>query len=255
MKWPIRKDSVGMNDTAIKSLARMFQAHKPAVVLTGAGISTESGIPDFRSPGTGLYNSIDPMEYLSVGALRERPQVFWKYFTDVFESATLAEPNGGHVALAKLEEAGYVASVITQNIDGLHQKAGSRTVYEVHGHLRTAHCDGCRKTIPLSDAFAQVREDRLPDCAFCGDSIRPDVVLFGDMMPWAFEESVETARSHDMMLVVGSSLTVAPANTLALEPPVLAIVNRESTPFDERADLTICGPAGETLSALAAELP
>ena len=242
------------NTEAIKSLAGLFREHRGAMVLTGAGISTESGIPDFRSPGTGLYNSIDPMEYLSVDALRARPEVFWKYFTEVFEPSAFAEPNAGHIALAKMEAAGYVSAVATQNIDGLHQKAGSHSVFEVHGHLRTARCSGCRETLPLSAAFEQVRSGCLPVCERCGDSLRPDVVLFGDMMPEAFARASEAAARCGLLLVVGSSLTVSPANTLAFRSGTLAIINRDPTPFDDRAALVIHSPAGETLAALAAEL-
>jgi len=237
------KDQVG-------ALVGLFREERNAIVLTGAGISTESGVPDFRSPGTGLYETIDPMEYLSVRALYVRPTAFWQRFTEVFEPATLAEPNAGHAAVARLEEAGFISTVVTQNIDGLHQKAGSRNVLEVHGHLRTARCFGCANSFPLGAAFEQARAGTLPTCSECGEMLRPDVVLFGDMMPEAFDRAVEAARSAELMLVVGSSLSVSPANTLAFDPTRLAIINRDPTPFDERADLVINAPAGETLTAL-----
>lgn len=239
---------------AIAQLADLFRAYGPAMVLTGAGISTESGIPDFRSPGTGLYNSIDPMEYLSVQAMQSRPAVFWKYFTETFQPVAKVEPNGGHIALARLEADGYISAIATQNIDGLHQKAGSRSVFEVHGHLRTCHCYSCKNTFPSDTAFGQVHAGSLPTCPDCRGALRPDVVLFGDMMPEAFTQALDAARDCGLILVVGSSLTVSPANSLALESRRLAIINRKPTPFDEHAKVVISGASGVTLGALAEEL-
>lgn len=235
---------------ATERLGELMRAHKGATVLSGAGISTESGIPDFRSPG-GLYESIDPMDTLSVHALERHPRRFWDYFAGLFDMAGEVGPNAGHVALARLEAAGYVATVVTQNIDGLHQEAGSRNVLEVHGHLRTAHCTACQRSCPLAEALRQVRSGSLPACARCGEPLRPDVVLFGDMLPVAFAEAVGAARRSELLLVVGSSLTVAPANTLVKLTSHLAIVNREPTPADGWADVVIHGGAGDTLSALA----
>lgn len=244
-----------MADTDVRSLAELLAANKGhAVALTGAGISTESGIPDFRSPGTGLWNRIDPMEYLSVDALYARPETFWKYFAEVFGPTLAAQPNAGHLALAKLEAAGFITGVITQNIDGLHQKAGSCTVYEVHGHLRTVHCQSCGRTYPMSEALALLKKEPIPHCPECGGRVRPDVVLFGDMMPVAFSQAVAAVERSSLVLVVGSSLTVSPANSLAFQTPHLAIVNREPTPADCRADVVLSGGAGDTLSAVLREL-
>lgn len=239
----------------IQALANLLNQYRGrTVVLTGAGISTESGIPDFRSPGTGLWNHIDPMEYLSVDALYARPQTFWKYFAQVFGPTLDAQPNAGHIALAKLEKAGYIHTIITQNIDGLHQKGGAENVLEVHGHLRTAHCRSCGCTYPMEQALSQLSKEPIPRCEKCGSSLRPDVVLFGDMMPVAFSQAVQAVETSQFMLVVGSSLTVSPANTLAFHVPRLAIINRDPTPAEGRADVVIHGSAGDTLTAVIREL-
>jgi len=234
----------------IERLAELLQAHKGATVLTGAGISTESGIPDFRSPG-GLYESIDPMDYLSVNALTRHPERFWTYFAKIFGPVGEVEPNAGHVALARLEAAGFVATVVTQNIDGLHHKAGSQHVLEVHGHLRTVHCEGCDRTFPMSEALDQVAAGGLPYCPQCEGALRPDVVLFGDPMPMAFARAIEAAHRSSLTIVVGSSLTVSPANSIAQLTEHLAIVNRDPTPADRHADVLVRGGAGDSLSALA----
>lgn len=240
--------------TEVRALAELLRENRGAVVLTGAGISTESGIPDFRSPGTGLWSRIDPMEYLSVDALYGRPETFWKYFAEVFGPTLAAQPNAGHLALARLEAAGYVGTIVTQNIDGLHQKAGSCNVLEVHGHLRTVHCQGCHRAYPMEEALARLKKEPAPHCPGCGGRLRPAVVLFGDMMPPAFAQAVSAVERSGLVLVVGSSLTVSPANSLAFRTPHLAIINREPTPADARADVVIRAGAGEALTELVQQL-
>lgn len=140
----------------ISHLARLLREHQPALALTGAGLSTESGLPDFRSPNTGLYAKYDPVEHLSARALAARPQVFWEFFAKHCGLVETARPNRGHPALAQLEAAGYLGAMITQNTDGLHQKTGARRVLGVHGHLRTARCPGCPQHYPLTVALEQV---------------------------------------------------------------------------------------------------
>ncbi len=242
-----------MSETAIDRLAELLTDARDAVALTGAGISTESGIPDFRSPQTGLYATIDPMEYLSVDALNTRPEQFWKYFVEIFVLPE-AEPNAGHMALAWLEENGYLSAIITQNIDGLHHKAGSQLVFEIHGHLRTVHCTVCERTWPMEEAVSQVQAGKLPSCGECGAALRPDVVLFGDQMPAAFQEAFNATQSADLVMVVGSSLSVSPANMLAFQGNRLAIVNRDPTAADNEAALAIHASAGQTLTALVEKL-
>ena len=239
----------------VTRLADLLRENKGSTVLTGAGISTESGIPDFRSPETGLYSKMDPMEYLSAPVLESDPAKFWKCFAELYGKSPDYRPNAGHVSIARLEESGHVGPVVTQNIDGLHQKSGSVNVLEVHGHLRTVHCTGCGRSFELTSAVDQVAGGApVPECSDCGSLLRPDVVLVGDGMPADFVAACEAARSGSLVLVVGSSLTVSPVNCLAFEARRLAIVNREPTPADGRADVVIHGEAGETLSALVGEL-
>lgn len=237
----------------IAALVDLVERHLPIAVLTGAGISTESGIPDFRSPGTGLWNYVDPMKYSTVTALRTRPAEFWKYFSTLRGAVEEFEPNHGHVALARMERSGHVQVVVTQNIDGLHSRAGSTRVLEVHGNLRTARCQDCGDRVALAEAFAQLASRDIPLCG-CGGRLRPDVVLFEDPMPPVFEEAWRKAAACGLLLVVGSSLTVWPAASLAEFAPRLAIINREPTPADGRAEVVIRGSAGDALVALAERL-
>ena len=194
------------------------------------------------------------MDYLSTRALSSHPERFWKYFAAVFGPVGEAPPNHGHRVLARLEHQGYLAGVATQNIDGLHQKAGSRTVYELHGHLRTIRCETCEARFPMQTALEQVAREKLPLCPQCEARLRPDVVLFGDMMPPEFPQALEAARVARALLVVGSSLSVSPANSLAFQVDRLAIINLQPTPADDRAVAVINAPAGETLLALEAEI-
>ncbi len=241
-----------MPDNAVQDLIALFEQVDSAVAFTGAGISTESGIPDFRSPG-GIYDQIDPMDYLSITALYDHPERFWRFFIDVFAPVVDFRPNAGHIALAQLEAAGRLAGVITQNIDGLHTRAGSANVIEVHGHLRTVHCTSCEAVVPLADAAAQVQAADLPTCSECRAALRPDVVLFGDQLP-EIDRALELAQSVELVLVVGSSLSVTPASYIALQSARRAIINREPTMADSVSDVVINAPAGETLTALAEAL-
>jgi NAD-dependent deacetylase len=245
-------------DQSVRALAALVQGRQPCVVLTGAGISTESGIPDFRSP-TGIWAQYDPMDYATIAAFRRDPVKVWEFYALRFEVLTRAEPNAGHVALAELERRGLVSAVVTQNIDGLHARAGSREVVEVHGSIRTSSCLECGERVPLADVVALLRDAPAPECPSCGAILKPDVVMFGELLPvGAMERAVELARGAGILLVVGSSLEVFPVAGLPDETVssggALAIVNRGSTPFDTLAAIRIDGGAGETLAALAAEL-
>jgi NAD-dependent protein deacetylase/lipoamidase len=219
-------------------------------VLTGAGISTESGIPDFRSP-TGIWAQYDPMEYATIGAFRRDPSKVWEFYALRFEALRTAEPNAGHLALAELERRGLVSAVVTQNIDGLHLRAGSQEVIEVHGSMRTASCLDCGEQVPLDPAA--------PQCPSCDSILKPGVVMFGELLPeGAMERATELARGAGLMLVVGSSLEVYPVAGLPEETVTsggaLAIVNRGPTPYDSLATVRIDGGAGATLSAVTREL-
>jgi len=239
----------------IAQLADWLRKAKRAMALTGAGISTESGIPDFRSPGTGLWEKVDPMAVLSVQALRRDPRRFYREGFSLFISTLeSAQPNPAHQVLAWLEEKGFLAGVITQNVDGLHQKAGSRLVFEVHGHMRSGHCLQCRHHYDMQTIVDFLQKGEVPPLCTCGGVIRPDVTLFGDPMPPDFWRATQEAEKCDLLLVMGSSLVVAPANTIPELVERVAIINLGGTGYDYRADLIINEKASKALLDLKAEL-
>ncbi|MDI6710662.1 MAG: NAD-dependent deacylase [Bacillota bacterium] len=237
----------------LKTLARLLREHQPAFALTGAGVSTESGIPDFRSRGEGLWERYDPAEVCSVEALHRDPARFWRFNLRWWRGCREAQPNAAHRALAALERAGLLRGVITQNIDGLHRAAGS-TVWEVHGHLRTCRCMRCDRRHDFACLLEQIDDGAdVPRCP-CGGMLRPDVVLFGDAMGKDYWRATQVLTGCQMLLVVGSSLQVYPVAGLPRLARRLAIVNREPTPYDEEAAVVIHRAAGETLRSLLAEL-
>ena len=232
-------------------LAELIRTRQPCVALTGAGVSTESGIPDFRSP-TGIWAEVDPMEYASLRAFREDPEKVWSFYALRIDLLTGAEPNAAHHALAELERRGFVQAIVTQNIDLLHTRAGSREVVEVHGSIRTASCLACGHRQALDESLLPV-----PRCPECGAVLKPDVVFFGEVLPTeAIDRAYALARGAELMLVVGSALEVFPVAELPVETlrsgGSLAIVNRGPTALDDRAELKIDAPAGATLSAVVA---
>jgi NAD-dependent deacetylase len=236
-------------------LAELVREHRPCVVLTGAGVSTESGIPDFRTAG-GIWEQYDPGEVATIDALRRDPVRVWEFYAHRLGAVRAAEPNDGHRALAELEEQGWVLAVVTQNVDGLHQRAGSREVVEVHGSLRQAECIHCGVRVSMEKAVASLP---LPPCPECGEILKPGVVMFGELLPAAaIERAQELVAEAGLLLVVGSSLEVHPVAALpgaALAAGgTLAIVNRGSTPWDSRAELVLDAASGETLSGLTAAL-
>lgn len=243
---------------SIDELVSLLRERRPCVVLTGAGVSTESGIPDFRSP-SGLWARFDPLEYGSIDAFRADPEKVWRFYAPRFATLTEAEPNTAHLALARLEQAGFVEAVVTQNIDLLHERAGSREVVEVHGSIRTSTCPGCGARYPLARVLELLGDHGAPRCPACGGVLKPDVVFFGELLPEeAIDRAFELARRAALLLVVGSALEVYPVAGLPLETldagGDLAIVNLGPTPFDSRATIRIGGSAGEVLSAVAEEL-
>ena len=238
---------------AARRLADLIREAQPCVVLTGAGVSTESGIPDFRSP-TGMWTQFDPLEYGSIQAFNADPEKVWRFYAPRFSMLTGAEPNAAHRALAELERRGLVTAVVTQNIDLLHERAGSRDVVEVHGSIRTSSCPGCGRSYPLAEVLPLV-DAGVPRCSDCGAVLKPDVVFFGELLPLAaIDRASRLARLAGLLLVVGSSLEVYPVAGLPQETLEaggrLAIVNRGPTPYDRRADVRIDGSAAETLSAV-----
>jgi NAD-dependent deacetylase len=249
---------VNDNDFLINKAIDLLQQAQHAVALTGAGISTPSGIPDFRSPGSGAWENVDPMEVASIYAFRRQPQAFYQWLRPMADLLMQALPNPAHMALAQLEAYGPLKSVITQNIDTLHTKAGSQTIYEVHGHLRQATCLKCHHQYdaqPYLHAFAT--QGKLPLCPDCEGVLKPDVVLFGEMLPFReINAAQREAAVCDLMLVVGSSLEVTPVADLPMltqqSGARLIIVNFTETYADAWADVVIHADVAEVLPQLAA---
>lgn len=241
--------------TQVTDLAWALQAARHAVVLTGAGISTESGIPDFRS-STGLWQKVNPMQVASLTAFRRHPVEFFQFYSERFARLDHARPNPAHLALAQLEVAGLIKAVVTQNIDGLHQAAGCRTVIEVHGSIREGACVGCGRVYPGSVFKRTVATAAdLPRCESCDALIKPGVVLFEEMLPEAaISRAFAEARRSDLLLVIGSSLEVGPINLMpemALENGArLALINLDETHMDRHGHWVIHAKAGQTMTAL-----
>jgi NAD-dependent deacetylase len=225
--------------------------------LTGAGISTPSGIPDFRSEHSGLWKNVDPLEVASIWSFHESPDRFYQWLRPVLAKTMTARPNGAHHALARLEAAGRLAGVVTQNIDSLHQAAGSKCVCQLHGHLRTATCLGCGAQVDGSALIRAVLAGQpAPRCSGCGELLKLDVVLFGEPLPYAMlSRAQEEALTCDLMLIVGTSLEVMPAADLPLlarrRGARLVLINLSPTPLDAEMDVIIRADVVGALEALA----
>jgi NAD-dependent deacetylase len=230
------------------------------VALTGAGISVPSGIPDFRSPGTGLWANVDPMEVAHIDVFRRDPERFWHFYGRRFQTLDSKQPNRAHEALVELERAGLLEAVITQNIDQLHARAGTRSLVEVHGTIAHSSCLRCGARYLLDDVRARQSSsaDGVPRCD-CGSPLKPDVVLFGEYLPAdALARAEELAAGADLMLCIGSSLEVypvaqLPAVTLA-RGGQLAIITQGETAFDSRAAVRLSGDVVDELEAVLAAL-
>lgn len=234
-----------------RRLADFITAAAPQgiIVLTGAGISTASGIPDFRSPGSGLWETIDPMKAMSLASFERDPAAFYQLaLTSWLPPLLQARPNPAHLALARLEAAGLIRGIITQNIDGLHQAAGSRLVCEIHGNASQVECRRCgyRGRAPALGDGAELP----PPCPHCRAPLKPAIVLFGEQMPPAFDKAWALARECAAMIVIGSSLQVAPAAYLPELARRLVINNLQPTPFDGVAELVLHLPAHELWPAV-----
>ncbi|MFZ5919667.1 MAG: SIR2 family NAD-dependent protein deacylase [Chloroflexota bacterium] len=238
---------------SIDLAAELFRNARRAVALTGAGISTPSGIPDFRSEGTGLWSRDEPMEVASLSTFRTHPERFFKWFRGLAGQIYQAEPNPAHVALANWESNGLLQAVITQNIDHLHQKAGSKNVVEMHGTLSTLSCTQCFHQYGYQDFLqAFVVDGIMPICPACGAVLKPDVILFGEQLPQkAWYEAQRLSRTCDLMLVAGSSLEVLPVAGLPMQAvdrgAHLVIINQAPTYIDVRADVVIPGDVAEII--------
>jgi NAD-dependent deacetylase len=240
-------------------LAELIRERQPCVVLTGAGVSTESGIPDFRSP-TGIWAEFDPREYATLGAFRRDPEKVWRFYAPRFAMLGDARPNRAHRALAELERLGLVRAVVTQNIDLLHGRAGSRDVVEVHGSIRVSHCPGCGAEYPLAEVERLLAAGAgAPRCERCGAVLKPGIVFFDELLPAeAIDRAFELAREAALLLVVGSSLEVYPVAGLPQETldagGAVAVVNRAPTRVDDRAALVVRESAGDALAGALARL-
>jgi len=229
------------------------------VALTGAGISVPSGIPDFRTPGSGIWENVNPMEVAHIDAWRRDPARFWSFYGERFQTLGDKQPNGAHTALVELERRGLLDAVVTQNIDLLHRKAGSRVVVEVHGSIATSSCLACAARFELDEVIARFRTGAGVPACDCGAQLKPDVVLFGEYLPAAaIERATELAQAAHLLLCVCSSLEVhpvagLPAITLRCGGAV-AIVTQGSTPFDDRAAVKLGGDVEDELRALVAAL-
>lgn len=239
-------------DQQIRQGAEFINSATNVVAMTGAGISTPSGIPDFRSPHSGLWDRVNPLTVASIHAFRQSPEKFYEWIYPLTKQFLEAEPNPAHYALAGLEAQGKLKAVITQNIDNLHRRAGSQTVYELHGHVRDVTCIRCYRVQDSAHIFDKFVSDRqVPHCS-CGGVLKPNTILFGEQLPvQEFVAAQLTLKQADLLFVVGSSLEVSPASELpelALENKAkLIIINQQPTYLDSRANLVIRGDVAEVL--------
>lgn len=241
----------------IAKLNQMIKENDNIVFFGGAGVSTESGIPDFRSKD-GLYNQHDvkfdqyqPEYLLSIDCLVREPKVFFEYYRQKLDTSDIM-PNTGHYQLAKLEQSGKNLSIITQNIDGLHQKAGSKRVYEIHGSTLRNYCMKCHSPLPVDAIYGS--KEAIPTCPICGKGmVRPDVTLYGEMLPeQAWSASVKAIKEADVLIVAGTSLTVYPAAGLVeyYRGDKMVLINRDETGYDKYADLLFRENCGKVLGDL-----
>lgn len=247
-------------DSLILQAAQLIQKAKHTVAFTGAGISTPSGIPDFRSRGSGLWEHYDPMEVASLSAFRYDPDKFYKWIQPLALTMIEAEPNPAHIALARLEEAGLLAGIVTQNIDNLHRRAGSEIVFEVHGHMREMTCVSCYSCHP-TDSFIEkfIKTGETPHCPDCGGVLKPNTVLFEEQLPYdVFCGAADLLSQSDLILIAGSSLEVVPVASLPVDPlnagARLIIINHYPTYLDERADVIFRQDVAVVLPRLVSEV-
>ena len=246
-------------ETRARQLAWLIEQSECTVALTGAGISVPSGIPDFRSPGTGLWEKVNPMEVAHIDAFRRDPVRFWSFYRPRLHSLDGIEPNPAHRVLAQLEQRELLEAVITQNIDMLHVKAGSERVIEVHGSIRTGSCQRCGARYSLAEIDELFDGEGVAVCSSCEGNVKPDVVLFGELLPAdAMADAESLAARADLMLCIGSSLEVYPVAGL---PSVtlgrggrIAVITQGPTPFDPDAAVRMDGDVVGDLEAVLAAL-
>jgi NAD-dependent deacetylase len=253
-------ESVGIDarDGTARRLAELIRESRCTVALTGAGISVPSGIPDFRSPGKGLWEKTDPMEVAHIDAFRRDPERFWSFYRPRFEMLGDKQPNAAHRALAQLEAEGLLDAVVTQNVDRLHRRAGTKRLIEVHGSIATSSCTECDASYPLEDVDT-LFTNGVAHCSACEGLVKPDVVLFGELLPEeAMHEAQALAERCDLMLCVGSSLEVYPVAglpSIALASGAkLALVTKGPTPYDSEADVKLDDDVVADMNAVLAAL-
>ncbi len=242
-------------------LAALLDSAERAVVLTGAGISVPSGIPDFRTPGRGLWEKVDPMKVAHIDAFRRSPDEFWAFYGQRFAMLAEIRPNPAHEAVAELERRGIVRGVITQNIDRLHRAAGSENVIEVHGSIEWCVCEMCGGKVGYDDIRAMLADGTpTPECATCIAPLKPNVVLFGEMLPEdAMADATALAAEADLMLCIGSSLEVYPVAGLPAltldKGGRIALVTQGPTPYDRECEVKLAGDVVAELEAVLGALP
>jgi NAD-dependent deacetylase len=245
----------------LAGLAELVQGASSVVALTGAGVSVPSGIPDFRTPRSGLWERVDPMEVAHIDAFRSDPVRFWGFYGERFATLGEKQPNGAHRALVALEERGLLDGVITQNIDMLHRKAGTRELIEVHGSIAVCACPRCGGQIALEEVQARLDADAdgVPRCESCDGALKPDVVLFGELLCAArLTRARELCEGAEVLLCIGSSLEVHPVATLPLltrqAGGAVAILTQGPTPLDDVAEVRLRGDVVAELDGLLAAL-
>ncbi|MFC2093925.1 NAD-dependent protein deacylase [Bacteroidota bacterium] len=239
----------------IDKLKEIVSTARRIVAFTGAGISAESGIPTYRGDD-GVWHKYDPAKYANIHNFLKDPQYYWNFFKEVrFPVIKKAKPNKAHIALARLEENGKLEAVITQNIDGLHQLAGSKSILELHGNTRRISCLNCKKQHTMDEVYSRLETQLPPLCSECSGILKPEVVFFGESLPViVLEEAVNVTNECDLFLAIGSSLVVQPAASLPLmakeKGAKLVIINKDATPLDTFADIVFHTTASEVLDKI-----
>lgn len=244
-----------MDSVDLRTAASWITTSNNVVAFTGAGISVESGIPDFRSPG-GLWSKFDPATYCDFTIFQSKPQLFWEMSCEMLATVAAAQPNPAHISLAEMEKQKLISCIITQNIDNLHKVAGSTSVYELHGNAATSTCMACREQMPTPEAIWQLQgqSSKVPKCKFCDGVMKMDVILFGEPLTNSIlEGAMAAAMVADVVLVVGTSLTVSPANMIVKfckQRSGKVIIVDPDAHARHRGDLLLCGPAGVVMPQL-----
>lgn len=249
-----------MSEETIKKIVRLIRNCEYTIALSGAGVSTPSGIPDFRSANSGLWETYDPYDVASLNAFRYNPEKVYSWLRPLAKLIIDASPNSAHYGLAQLEADGYLQKIITQNVDSLHQKAGSNNVLEVHGSFRTLTCTSCFRQHRSSEFMAAyIQDGELPHCKSCQMILKPDAILIGEQLPaqiWL--QAIEASRKCDLLIVIGSSLEVMPVAGLPMRAidngAQLIILNQQETYMDIRADAILREDVAVTIPAVVNEV-